>query len=124
MSKGCPECSERVKEAANVCRFCGYRFDSEQERLRQTELAERPWWKKTATSLADAASETSEERQAKKSRPQAASCCGCSCGGVLAVLTVATGAFVVLAPIWPMVGLIVLFGSALLGLKRRLSSLI
>lgn len=25
--KTCPECAERVQAAANVCRFCGYRFD-------------------------------------------------------------------------------------------------
>jgi Uncharacterised protein family UPF0547 len=27
LMKTCPDCAERVKEAANVCRFCGYRFD-------------------------------------------------------------------------------------------------
>jgi hypothetical protein len=27
-TKVCPECAEEVKEAANVCRFCGYRFDA------------------------------------------------------------------------------------------------
>lgn len=25
--KECPECAEHVKDAAKVCRFCGYRFD-------------------------------------------------------------------------------------------------
>lgn len=28
-TKMCPECAERVKSAAKVCRFCGYRFDAE-----------------------------------------------------------------------------------------------
>jgi hypothetical protein len=28
-SKICPDCAETVKEAANVCRFCGFRFDSD-----------------------------------------------------------------------------------------------
>jgi hypothetical protein len=28
-SKLCPDCAEEVKEAANVCRFCGYRFDGD-----------------------------------------------------------------------------------------------
>ena len=27
--KICPQCAERVKEAAKVCRFCGYNFPSE-----------------------------------------------------------------------------------------------
>jgi Uncharacterised protein family UPF0547 len=27
-TKTCPECAEEVKEAAKVCRFCAYRFDS------------------------------------------------------------------------------------------------
>jgi hypothetical protein len=25
--KTCPDCAEEVRAAANVCRFCGYRFD-------------------------------------------------------------------------------------------------
>jgi hypothetical protein len=25
-TKTCPDCAEEVREAANVCRFCGYRF--------------------------------------------------------------------------------------------------
>jgi len=28
--KTCPECAERIKAAARKCRFCGYRFDTEQ----------------------------------------------------------------------------------------------
>jgi hypothetical protein len=32
LTKNCPECAETVKEAARVCRFCGYRFDSDEER--------------------------------------------------------------------------------------------
>ena len=28
-TKTCPECAESVKAAARVCRYCGYRFDSE-----------------------------------------------------------------------------------------------
>jgi Uncharacterised protein family UPF0547 len=28
-SKPCPDCAEYVKLAANVCRFCGFRFDTE-----------------------------------------------------------------------------------------------
>jgi hypothetical protein len=27
-TKTCPDCAERVKDAAKVCRFCGYRFDA------------------------------------------------------------------------------------------------
>ena len=27
-TKICPECAEHIKEAANVCRFCGHRFES------------------------------------------------------------------------------------------------
>jgi hypothetical protein len=29
MEKICPQCAEHVKEAAKVCRFCGYNFPSE-----------------------------------------------------------------------------------------------
>lgn len=28
-AKTCPDCAEKVKAAARVCRFCGYRFDAE-----------------------------------------------------------------------------------------------
>jgi len=27
-TKICPECAETVKAAANVCRYCGHRFDA------------------------------------------------------------------------------------------------
>ena len=30
--KVCPDCAERVLSAANVCRFCGYRFAGERAR--------------------------------------------------------------------------------------------
>jgi len=30
-TKKCPDCAEDVKLAANKCRFCGYRFDQEEE---------------------------------------------------------------------------------------------
>ena len=26
--KRCPDCAETIKAAANVCRFCGYRFET------------------------------------------------------------------------------------------------
>jgi Uncharacterised protein family UPF0547 len=29
--KTCPQCAEEVKEAANICRFCGFQFESEPE---------------------------------------------------------------------------------------------
>jgi hypothetical protein len=35
--KTCPDCAEEVKEAANVCRFCGYRFDVEAARREEAE---------------------------------------------------------------------------------------
>jgi hypothetical protein len=28
LTKTCPDCAERVKQAARVCRFCGHRFDA------------------------------------------------------------------------------------------------
>jgi hypothetical protein len=27
-AKVCPDCAEEVKAAANICRFCGHRFDA------------------------------------------------------------------------------------------------
>lgn len=28
-TRSCPDCAETIKLAANVCRFCGYRFDDD-----------------------------------------------------------------------------------------------
>ena len=37
--KVCPECAETVKAAANVCRYCGYRFDRETAALSAASAA-------------------------------------------------------------------------------------
>ena len=37
--KTCPECAEDVKEAAQVCRFCGHRFDGESRATTRREGA-------------------------------------------------------------------------------------
>jgi uncharacterized protein UPF0547 len=88
--KICPDCAEPVRAAARVCRFCGYRFDvAEAKRLEEERRAAAPWWKRAAYAAKDAWDETERKEGPRVRTRTPASCCGCSCGSVLAILVTA-----------------------------------
>jgi hypothetical protein len=88
--KVCPDCAERVRAAARVCRFCGYRFDvAEEKRLEEERRAQAPWWERAAYAARDAWDETQRKEGPRVRTRTPASCCGCSCGSVLAILVIA-----------------------------------
>ena len=66
-TKRCPQCAEDVKADAKVCRYCGYEW--------------LKWWQ--------------QSKEQKSRHP--ASCCGCSCGTVIASITVAVAMMVALS---------------------------
>ena len=65
--KTCPDCAEKVKAEAKVCRFCGHRFES-------------PGREPT--------------RRVRTSTPP--SCCGCSCGSCVVVVVALVAAAITL----------------------------
>jgi Uncharacterised protein family UPF0547 len=84
--KTCPDCAEKVKAEARVCRFCGYSFDlAEEQQRRAEEEASLTGWQRFVRSI--------EEREPtpRVRTKTPASCCGCSCGssGVIFVALVA-----------------------------------
>lgn len=45
--KTCPECAEEIREAARVCRYCGYRFEAETVAFKRSD-----WGRLTSSSAA------------------------------------------------------------------------
>ena len=87
--KTCPDCAEKVKAEARVCRFCGYRFDlAEAEQRRTEEEASLTGWQRFQRSIEDS---TRREPTPRVRTKTPASCCGCSCGssGVIFIALVA-----------------------------------
>ena len=81
--KRCPKCAEQVKAEAKVCRYCGYEW--------------LKWW---------------QQSKEQRSR-QPASCCGCSCGTVIATMTVAAGMTLALSSLSVVAAIGVGFSSSL-----------
>jgi Uncharacterised protein family UPF0547 len=65
-----PDCAEKVKAEARVCRFCGYRFDLAEAEQRRAEKEDSPGRQPT--------------QRVRTSTPP--SCGGCSCGSCVVVL--------------------------------------
>jgi hypothetical protein len=87
--KTCPRCAEAVKAEAKVCRFCGFDFEADRhERLVQEQRASEPWWKKSSHALKASWDQTQKKERQRNRHP--VSCCGCSCGTVIATLAVGT----------------------------------
>ena len=87
--KICPDCAEPVRAAARACRFCGFRFDvAEAKRLEEQRRAQGPWWKRAAYAVKESWEQTAPKEPRVRTRTPA-SCCGCSCGSVLAILVIA-----------------------------------
>ena len=87
--KTCPDCAEKVKAEARVCRFCGYRFDlAEAEQRRAEEEASLTGWQRFVRAIEDSSGREPTPRVRTKTP---ASCCGCSCGssGVIFIALVA-----------------------------------
>jgi Uncharacterised protein family UPF0547 len=77
--KTCPDCAEKVKAAARVCRFCGYRFDlAEEEQRRAEEEASLTGWQRFVRALEDSPGREPTPRVRTKTPP---SCCGGTMGG-------------------------------------------
>jgi uncharacterized protein UPF0547 len=88
--KICPDCAEPVRAAARVCRFCGYRFDvAEEKRLEEERRAQATWWERAAYAVKDAWDDAQSKEGPRVRTRTPASCCGCSCGSVLAILVIA-----------------------------------
>ena len=92
--KTCPDCAEKVKAEARVCRFCGYRFDlAEAEQRRAEEEASLTGWQRFARSIEESSGREPTPR-VKTSTPP--SCCGCSCGSCVVVVLALVAATITL----------------------------
>ena len=91
--KTCPDCAEKVKAEARVCRFCGYRFDlAEAEQRRAEEEASLTGWQRFTRALEDSGREPTP--RVRTSTPP--SCCGCSCGSCVIVVVAMVAAAITL----------------------------
>jgi hypothetical protein len=79
--KICPQCAEPVRLGAKVCRYCGFSFDEAESQERRSKA---PWWKKAGYLIHESLQETAEKQKYR----HPVSCCGCSCGTVLAATSI------------------------------------